>query len=267
MLEKKVGAAILAAGYGQIGDKPKVLVKFKHKRLIQYSLDETLALGLSPVIVVNGGDGGFGNEIVCAMEEAYKGLSFAWQSGRRGPADAFHQALPMLRADGCTEAVGLFADMPFISRSHIRDLVAWHLKGDADLTISTWRFDPKHPLVNRMYGYANCDCVDRTTEDGSASGFPLVRKYSGLPEEGAEVLSSIYVLKLAWFEEVFPSLPEEDKGDGYPKEKHLPNLVEAAALTHARVVNMRLTDNDVPEIVGVNSLQDFQELSAFAGMR
>ncbi len=261
-MSKKVGAAILAAGFGQINSgRPKVLVSFNHKRLIQYPLDAFKGLGINPVIVVNN-QGTFGNQIVCALEPDYPDLPFAWQDGRRGPADAFYQALCPLRGDGCTEALVGFGDMPFISKSHARDLIFRHTQNEAHLSVSSWKFDPNHPLAHRMSGYAYC--MDRTSGDGNINGFPFIRKYQGQPVEGSEVLSSLYVVNLAWFESVFEQLPEEDKNDGFPTERHLPNLVELAYIQRARVVNMRLTDDDVHEIVGVNTFEDWQELLAFA---
>ena len=262
MLQKKVGVAVLAAGFGQITpDVPKSLERFNHKRLVQYPLDEAIALGSKPVVVVNGGD--FGDKIIGALSGDYSDLAFARQSERRGPADAFNQALPLLRAAGCTEAVALFGDMPFVSRYHIRGLVIRHKENKADLTISTWQFNPSHSLAHCMWGYANF-CVDRSSEAGATCGFPIIRKYKEYPDNGAEVLSSVYVINLDWFEQAFPDLPEEDKGDGFAREKHLPNLVELAALSGRRVVNMQLSDNDVHEIVGVNTLNDWQELLAFS---
>ncbi len=263
MLQEKFGAVVLAAGFGQINTgQPKVLESFNHKSLVQYPLDELAALQLPTVVVVNS-RGVFGHKIVCALQPEYPGLQFVWQDGRRGPADAFHQALPVLRNQGCTDAVCVFGDMPFVSRFHVRDLLLRHQENEAKLSISTWKCDPAHPLIHRMWGYAHT-CVDRTSEDGSNNGFPIIRKYRDYPEAGAEVLSSVYVINLDWFKQMFPQIPKEDKGDGYPPERHLPSLVELAGIYRPRVVNMRLTDDDVPEILGVNTSGDWDELVQFA---
>ncbi len=262
-MSQKFGAVVLAAGFGQINKgQPKVLESFNHKPLIRYPLDELAALQLQTVMVVNS-RGDFGRKIVCALQPGYPALQFAWQDGRRGPADAFYQALPVLRQQGCTDAVCVFGDMPFVSRNHVRDLLIRHAENSAKLSISTWNCNPAHPLIHRMWGYAHT-CVDRSSEDGGHNGFPVIRKYQDYPEAGAEVLSSVYVISLDWFERVFPGIPKEDKGDGFLPERHLPSLVELAGIYRPRVVNMRLSDCDVHEIVGVNTFDDWEELAAFA---
>lgn len=265
MVFRKFGAAVLAAGFGQINKgQPKVLETFNHKFLVRYPLDELAALGLDTVAVVNS-QGDFGRQIVCALQPEYPSLQFAWQDGRRGPADAFHQALPVLRQQGCTDAVGLFGDMPFVSRNHVRDLLIRHREHNASLSISSWKCNLSHPLIQRMNGYAHV-CLDRNLPDyDPRKGYPQIRKYNGYPEEGAEVLSSVYVVNLDWFEYMFTDIPQESKGDGYPPESHLPSLVELAGLYQSSVVNMRLSDCDVHEIVGINTCEDWEELSAFAG--
>lgn len=68
----------------------------------------------------------------------------------------------------------------------------------------------------------------------------------------------MYVVNTAWINEKLAQIISRNKGDGFDSEFHLPPLVAIAAQQGDRVVEIPL--NDKREALGVNSLEEYQEV-------
>ncbi|PIR97024.1 MAG: hypothetical protein COT91_03555 [Candidatus Doudnabacteria bacterium CG10_big_fil_rev_8_21_14_0_10_41_10] len=255
-------AVILAAGYGHENGQSKLLKTLPDGTpiIVQVVKNVRAVGGLKPIVVVINET--YGQSIQSAIERAgFSGLEFMHQTDRLGAADALNCALPIFLEDGklASETLVVFGDMPLLSPKLMRDMVAKHREVESKLTISSWPFDPDHKLASCMGNYAFLVRDDDINHRGTPlvvdkEGESLVvSMYNGMiPQEGDQVLSSLYVVDTTWAREVLPSIEPMFKGDGFPPEKHMPKLIEKAMISSVPVANV-VCRNIAAEIIGVDA--------------
>lgn len=238
---------VLAAGYGSIKEGNTKLTEGIGKRsLVRNVAENVVGAGCSPVVVVINHTYGY------QVRQALTGMDvvYAVQTERSGPASAVYAALE--QHTGIQKFLVAFGDMAAQPAGHMAELIRQHEEGGRVLALSSWRFDAKHPFARLMDNYA---FVDTESESGHNNGVPKVHVYAGMPTPDSHVLSSLYVTTRQFFVESFSDIPWYDKRDGYPKEKHLPYLVELAVLAGG-VANLPVKDPSL--LLGINTAKDLR---------
>ena len=250
-MERKIVAVVLAAGYGQLQKGTSKLVeRLNGTSIINHTLGVLQQVGIQEKVVVLNPQ--FGHEVLHNLD--YTVDKVCIQAKRNGPAQAVACALPSLRQLGATDALLVFGDMPMLCKESLAAIIGSHMRSEHDvLTVSSWPFDPNHRLAGKMYNYAY---LDMRREDESYPPTPVAVVYNGMPHAESAVLSSVYAVNLAWFEQALADIPPYNKGDGFETELHLPFLVNVALLHHRRVVN--ITEPRPEPLIGVNTQEDLQ---------
>lgn len=248
-MERKIVAVVLAAGYGRIREGVSKLVeRLNGTSIINHTLAVLEKAGLKEKLVVLNPQ--YCEQVLNNLDHQIDRVSI--QAERRGPAQAIASALPTLRRMGATDILVVFGDMPMLCAQSLKAVIRAHIQAhDCALTVSSWPFDPSHPLADKMYNYAY---LDMRREDESYPPTPVAVIYNGMPHAESAVLSSVYAINLAWFETALADIPPYDKGDGYGPELHLPYLVNVALLQHRRTIN--ITEPRPEPLIGVNTPED-----------
>lgn len=250
-MERKIVAVILAAGYGRIREGVSKLVeRLNGTSIINHTLAVLERAGLKEKLMVLNAE--FAEQVVNSLDFSIDRLCF--QAKRRGPAQAVASALPTLRRMEATDILVVFGDMPMLCEASLKAIIGAHLQAENNvLTVSSWPFDPGHPLAEKMFNYAY---LDMRREANRYPPTPIAVIYNGMPHAESAVLSSVYAINLAWFEQALADIPPYDKGDGYGPELHLPYLVNVALLQHRNITN--ITEPRPEPLIGVNTPEDLR---------
>jgi len=242
---------ILAAGYGRIQEGVSKLVeRLNGTSIINHTLAVLEKAGMDEKLIVLNPE--FSEQVLNSLDYRVDRLSI--QAKRQGPAQAVACALPTLRRMGATDVLVVFGDMPMLCEKSLQAIVTAHMRAEhSPLTVSSWPFDPSHHLAEKMNNYAY---LDMRREDESYPPTPVAVIYNGMPHAEAAVLSSVYAINLAWFENALADIPPYDKGDGYGPELHLPYLVNVALLQHRSITN--ITEPRPEPLIGVNTQEDLR---------
>ena len=143
--KSNIAVLILAAGSSKRLGKPKQLVKFKNKTLLQHSIDVSEALDLSEKIIVLGA-----NEDKILNEVDLKNhkllINKNWQEGM---STSLKKGLEEIRNWHPTikHVLVLLSDQPFISELVLQDLIDKHLTANCLATFSQYQEIPGVPAI------------------------------------------------------------------------------------------------------------------------
>jgi bifunctional UDP-N-acetylglucosamine pyrophosphorylase / glucosamine-1-phosphate N-acetyltransferase len=219
----------MAGGLGtrMRSETPKHLHLLLGRRLIDWVIDATRALGPEPLVVVASRD--------TAEELGGAGITVAVQPEARGTGDAVAAARDVLAGfEG--DVLVLSGDSPLLTPELLEGLVAAHREGAAAATVLT--FEPARPLP---YGHVLRDAegnVAAIVEDGDASDDERAIR---------ELNSSIYVFDAA---ELWNALDELKPGN-VQGELYLTDTVRALVDAGKPVATYKSHDPDAP--VGINT--------------
>ncbi len=164
-----IGVVILAAGGSTRLGRPKQLVQFKGKALLQHAIDQVVQLGVGPSVVVLGG-----NKEQISSRIDPKGLQVVlnsdWQLGIASSMQVgFEQVLSNERK--IDHIMFVLSDQPFLEVSQLKRLVKTHLSG------------------NRMATYSEYDGVLGVPAIFSQAAFPFLKTLKG--DQGAKKLTTM----------------------------------------------------------------------------
>ncbi len=164
-----IGVVILAAGGSTRLGRPKQLVQFKGKALLQHAIDQVVQLEVGPSVVVLGGS----KEQISSRIDP-KGLQVVlnsdWQHGIASSMQVgFEQILSNERK--IDHIMFVLSDQPFLEVSQLKRLVKTHLSG------------------NRMATYSEYDGVLGVPAIFSQAAFPFLKTLKG--DQGAKKLTTM----------------------------------------------------------------------------
>lgn len=164
-----IGVVILAAGDSTRLGRPKQLVQFKGKALLQHAIDQVVQLEVGPSVVVLGG-----NKDQISSRIDPKGLQVVlnsdWQHGIASSMQVgFEQILSNERK--IDHIMFVLSDQPFLEVSQLKRLVKTHLSG------------------NRMATYSEYDGVLGVPAIFSQAAFPFLKTLKG--DQGAKKLTTM----------------------------------------------------------------------------
>ncbi|MEO2052753.1 MAG: nucleotidyltransferase family protein [Allomuricauda sp.] len=164
-----IGVVILAAGGSTRLGRPKQLVQFKGKALLQHAIDQVVQLEVGPSVVVLGG-----NKDQISSRIDSKGLQVVlnsdWQLGIASSMQVgFEQILSNERK--IDHIMFVLSDQPFLEVSQLKRLVKTHLSG------------------NRMATYSEYDGVLGVPAIFSQAAFPFLETLKG--DQGAKKLTTM----------------------------------------------------------------------------
>lgn len=164
-----IGVVILAAGGSTRLGRPKQLVRFKGKPLLQHVIDAVVELGCNPNVLVLGGN----HEQVQDKIDP-KGCKVAlnphWRNGIASSMQVgFEQILSNERK--IDHIMFVLSDQPFLEVSQLKRLVKTHLSG------------------KRMATYSEYDGVFGVPAIFSQAAFPFLKTLKG--DQGAKKLTSM----------------------------------------------------------------------------
>ncbi|MFV8281283.1 nucleotidyltransferase family protein [Christiangramia marina] len=143
--KSNIAVLILAAGSSKRLGKPKQLVKFKNKTLLQHSIDVSEALDLSEKIIVLGA-----NEEKILNEVDLKNhkllINSNWQ---KGMSTSLKKGLEEIRNLHPTieHVLVLLSDQPFISELVLQELIDKHLTANCLASFSQYQEIPGVPAI------------------------------------------------------------------------------------------------------------------------
>lgn len=245
-METKVGAIVLAGGKGtrMRSRKSKLVHKILGKEIIKFPVEACREMGADPVVVVVGPHNH--GDIKRVLDRDVK---YAIQREALGTAHAVWQAEQHFK-DFKGEVLILVGDSPYISKEILENLINFHRKNQADITIISSVFETP-PAYGRLIKDER-GWVKRVVEEIDATEEEKKIK---------EVNSSYYCI--SW-ERVFPLLHEikinEKKGEYY-----LTDIVEIAYNHGLKTIAFRL---DQPLLTkGINTRADLSEAATYFSRR
>jgi bifunctional UDP-N-acetylglucosamine pyrophosphorylase/glucosamine-1-phosphate N-acetyltransferase len=139
VMGKSISAVILAAGEGKRMHShiPKVLFRILGKEILNFVVDLVRAIRFREIVIV------VGKEHRAIKDAVGRGVAYAVQDPPLGSGDAARQGLLMTHAKDCLILCG---DVPLLSRETVIELLEYHKKQAADLTLLTCR-------VRNPFGY------------------------------------------------------------------------------------------------------------------
>ena len=143
--KSNIAVLILAAGSSSRLGKPKQLVKFKSKTLLQHSIDVSEALDLSEKIIVLGA-----NEETILNEVDLKNhkllVNNNWQEGMSTSLKRGLEEVQNLHPN-IENVLVLLSDQPFISEPVLQELIDKHLEANRLASFSEYRGIPGVPAI------------------------------------------------------------------------------------------------------------------------
>lgn len=143
--KSNIAVLILAAGSSSRLGKPKQLVKFKNKTLLQHSIDVSEALDLSEKIIVLGA-----NEEKILNEVDLKNhkllINSNWEEGMSTSLKRGLEEIQNLHPT-IENVLVLLSDQPFISESVLQELIDKHLKANCLASFSEYQEIPGVPAI------------------------------------------------------------------------------------------------------------------------
>ncbi|GAB4243223.1 MAG: nucleotidyltransferase family protein [Ekhidna sp.] len=167
---KSIGLIVLAAGESNRLGKPKQLIRFRGKALLQHVLDESSKLQVSPKVLVLGAhSAAIQNEINADGYEVLKN-----ENWREGMGSSLHAAMEhVLRSNQSLGGILiLVSDQPFVSTELLQDMIH-SFSGGSDIIACQYKDNLGVPA---LFGQDYCDELLKITGDRGAKS--VIRKFS-----------------------------------------------------------------------------------------
>lgn len=140
-----IAVLILAAGSSKRLGKPKQLVKFKNKTLLQHSIDVSENLNLSERIIVLGANSKkILNEVELKNHKIL--INSNWQEGMSTSLKKGLEEIQNLHP-AIENVLVLLSDQPFISESFLKKFINKHFTANCLATFSEYREIPGVPAI------------------------------------------------------------------------------------------------------------------------
>lgn len=250
----RIGAVVVASGRGFLryvgGIRfPKVMEEIGGEPMISRVVGAVAEAKIDLVIVVV--NPVFGFRIKAALTaSSFTSCRYATQPQRRGAAEALVRAMPLLRKEGITDFLAIYADMPLWTVETIASLIDLHRRERPLLSMTTVTLNGMHPPGLERYG--------RVIRDGGNTISYVVEPANATAEELAArtVNPSLWIWEREWFAAYAPKVPPVLKNDGFEPEQYVPPLVRVAARQGRRIAELPLTDPG--EALGVNNTSELK---------
>ena len=249
----RIGAVVVASGHGffrYVGGVrfPKVLEDVGGEPMIS-RIVRVVGAKINPVVVIVNPLSRF--RIKATLTAAgFTTCRYAVQPQRRGAADAIMRAIPILRHEGITDFLAIYADMPLWTAETIAALADQHRREQPILSMVTVPLNDGHPVGLERYG--------RVIRDGGEAISYVVEPVNATPEELAArtVNPSLWAWRMKWFAEHVLEVLPVSRSDGFEPECCIPPLVGIGVADGQRIIELRL--GDPWEALGVNSVQELE---------
>ncbi|HVY67327.1 MAG TPA: NTP transferase domain-containing protein [Patescibacteria group bacterium] len=262
-MNNKVPAVICAAGYGKVHDqaRSKLMDPLFGVPVLERVIRNVKQAGMFfPIITVV--NPLLGEEIIDQLMEAGHGdVWFAYQSQRRGAANAVYCALPALRQLRAPWFLAMFGEMPNLQPETLVALYRAHLESpETDISFLLTPFESGHTLAPQLGKYAHL----RTGWDSGQRQTDYLRIYSEYSAcDGDDILGSVYCLRTEWFAQMYHQIPAMYKSDKFGQEYHLPWLVKLAVDGNAKYLPLRLPVHQ--QVLGINTINDHRLMETVLG--
>lgn len=264
-MKKKIGAVIVAAGYGMI--RPGVSKLFESvtpegvsmlSRVCRIVYDAQVF----PIVFVRNPRWGEEMWDVLARDAPHV-LQLAYpaiQQERCGAADAVRSALRLLELTHCTDFLVIYGDMPLWRPTTLARLVDLHRREEPAISMVSVKIDgATSPRSLERYG--------RVLRDESGRIVKVVEPGDTTNEDVRRVRTvnpSLYVFNRSWFNWASLLVEPRPRPDGFSSERHLPPLVEIADklnnVWHEPSKVVELPIDDPEEALGVNTAEELEEV-------
>ena len=247
----RVGAVVVASGRGffrLVGGIrfPKVMEEIGGEPMVSRVVRAVMEAGIGSVIVVVNPVFGLAIETALATF-GFNSCKYVVQPRRRGAAEALMRAMPLLRKEGVTDFLAIYADMPLWTAETIASLVDLHHRDKPLLSMTTVTLNGMHPPELERYG--------RVIRDSGDAIRYIVEPANRTPEELAActVNPSLWIWGREWFTKYAPDVIPVHREDGFEPEQYVPPLVATAA-KQRQIAEFSL--KDPWEALGVNTMQE-----------
>jgi len=257
-IPKGTYAIVLCGGWGTLDKKKsKLLEKVSYqKEMIPLChvpyliLKEELGIEETLVVV----NGHYGDEIKKTFPTDSYALIQPIRSGTAGAIEICFAAINHMEANGhpkCKNLIILYGDMPCWQANSIAKLVRSHTKRKA--AMSMFSIATKHKLgYGRILRNSNGNII-AIKEPWQMTAEDLKNTKTENP--------SAWVLDFEFAKANIPHLGWHCKGDGYPKEKWLPDLA-AIATVQTRIIN-EVSLTNYRQAMGVNSIAEYKKVKKY----
>jgi len=139
-----IAILLLAAGESRRLGKPKQLVKFKGKTLLQHSIDVASGLNIKEQYIVLGANRA---KILAETQlRAFKPLNnVVWKVGMAGSLRLGLNSIQEL--DHVTDVLVILSDQPYVNKELMHDLISKHLETKSLATFSEYKNIPGVPAI------------------------------------------------------------------------------------------------------------------------
>jgi len=238
ILHEKVSAIILAAGVGKRmkSKTPKILYRVLGKPIISFVVDLAREVGSSQIVMVVNDRSA---DLFTSPDEE---VSYAIQKKPLGSGDAAMKGLKKARFEN---ALILCGDVPLLQRQTLLDLVAYHARRNADVTVLTCE-------VNDPSGYG------RIVRNRNGSVVQIVEQSDATTEQRKirEINAGVYYGKT----ELLSSALEQITTDNKQREYYMTDAIRNVASARKKVAGYMIKDER--EIIGVNTQTQLAQVRA-----
>lgn len=244
-MKKKIAGIILAAGKGtrMHSDTPKVLFSLCGRPIISYALELFNALKIKERVVV------LGYKWKEVKEYVPDNFKIAIQRQPLGTADAVKVGLKAL-GDFKGVVLVLYADNPLIKKETLAELLDYHFKTEAELTLLTAELqNPKGygRILRDKYG-AVCRIIEETD----------LNEYE---KKIKEINSGVFCFEKSCLVGALGKIKPNPK----KKEYYLTDIVEILYRQGSIIETFKVKDKE--EILGINSLLDLSKAQKIMQIR
>lgn len=250
-----VAGIVLAGGYGCLAQptESKLVAVAGNQPIVRRPVHIlSRELRLSPTMVVTNSD--YDDQVRRVLAD-YE-LLYAVQTKRIGAAGAVGLCLPQLQTQ--TDVVVLYGDMPCWKPNTIRNLLLQHLARRSIITMFRIDLRGSYGQLVRNFG--------RILYDAAGQLIGVREPYELTQAELAKtcfVNPGAWVFNMQWLRAQLPQLPPHDKGDGFPHEYWLHDLVPMALAQQQLITQVDLLD--AREALGVNNVSELETVQNHLG--
>lgn len=245
---KKVAGIVLAGGWGFLEEgRSKLVEKVNGKPMVSHPvrlLHDDLRLDQTLVVI----NPRYKLPIFEALGD-YNRSHYIMQEFRSGTAGGVYLCLSNL--NGAETVVVLYGDMPFWKASSINGLLQEHLRKRAVLSMFSIDLNGPYGHYVRAFG--------RILRDHRGNIIKACEPWQMTEADlnsATTVNPSAWVFDRKWLQDNIEHLPPHDKGDNFPHEYWLPDLVERAIKQGRTIVEVPL--QDAREAFGINTVLELE---------
>jgi UDP-N-acetylglucosamine diphosphorylase/glucosamine-1-phosphate N-acetyltransferase len=247
LMDRRLTVVILAAGLGKRmqSGKAKVLHEVLGKPMVAYVVETARRIASDAVVVVVGHQA----EEVRQVVSRGAAVAFACQQQQLGTGHAVMCALPHIDVE-CEQVIILCGDVPLISESTLKAMIADHVETGRDATLLSVELE-------RPFGYGRVLFDHRQQVSG------IIEEVDATTEQRAiqTINSGIYCFKYGFLAEALPLLTRSNaQGEFY-----LTDVIRIGYEMGRTIGACR--GNDPLEVIGINTPDDLAQVEAVMAER